>query len=120
MIIVTGRLATDPQDVHQLLADLKDGVERSRQEDGCQFYSFALEDEQLGALLTLQIWRDEEALAAHLCSPEIAQFISKWTDRYTVETKLYDATNQRPVGQWHNPELEGLIQASRVASNTED
>lgn len=120
MIIVTGRLSTDSQLVHALLADLKDGVERSRQEDGCQFYSFALEDEQLGSLLTLQIWRDEEALADHLCSAEIAQFISKWTDRYTVETKLYDATNERPVGQWHNPELERMIQASREGSSAKN
>jgi quinol monooxygenase YgiN len=114
MIIVSGRLSTHPERVHELLADLKNGEQRSRQEAGCEFYSFALEDESAGALLTLQQWSSEETLAAHLCTPEIAEFVKKWTGHYQVETKLYDAENQRPVGQWHNPKLEQLIKASRV------
>lgn len=113
MIIATGRISTDPDAVDELLADLNAGVQRTLKEDGCLFYSFALESASEGSLLTLQIWRDEEALAAHLCTPEIGAFIRKWTGRYEVSTKLYDATNERPVGVWNNPDLEDRIQESR-------
>lgn len=113
MLIATGRLETDPALVHELLADLRAGIERSLAEDGCQFYSFALEDAAAGRIITLQIWRDEEALAAHLCAPELGGLIERWTGRYTVHTRIYDAENERPVGQWHNPDLARMIEESR-------
>ena len=113
MIIVTGRISTDPAGVEELLNDLCAGIERSLEEEGCQFYSFAMEDVDAGFILTLQIWRDEEALAAHLSTPEIGAFIEKWTGRYNVGTKFYDATNERPVGVWNNPDLERIIRESR-------
>ncbi len=114
MLIATGRLETDPSLVHELLADLRAGIDRSLAEDGCQFYSFALEDAAAGRIITLQIWRDEEALAAHLCAPELAGLIERWTGRYTVHTRIYDAEGERPVGVWHNPALEGMIAAARA------
>ena len=114
MLIATGRLETDPSLVHELLADLRAGIERSLAEDGCIFYSFALEDAAAGRIITLQIWRDEEALAAHLCAPELASLIDRWTGRYTVHTKLYDAENERPVGAWHNPDLARMIAEART------
>jgi quinol monooxygenase YgiN len=113
MIIATGHLTTDPSLVHDLLADLRAGIDRSLQEDGCQFYSFALEDAGAGTIITLQIWRDEEALAAHLCAPEISDLVGKWSGRYQVGTRIYDADNERSIGDWHNPGLESLIQQSR-------
>ncbi|MEN3975755.1 antibiotic biosynthesis monooxygenase [Emcibacter sp. SYSU 3D8] len=114
MLIATGRLETDPSLVHDLLADLRAGIDRTLQEDGCHFYSFALEDAAAGTIITLQIWRDEEALAAHLCAPELGELVARWTDRFKVHTKLYDAENERPVGDWHNPDLARMIAESRT------
>ena len=116
MLIVTGRLQTDPSLVADLLADLRAGIARSLQEDGCQFYSFALEDAAAGTLLTLQVWRDEPALAAHLSTSDIATLIAKWGGRFEVYTRLYDAQNERPVGVWSDPALEKRIAESRVRS----
>jgi quinol monooxygenase YgiN len=113
MLIAAGRLETDPSLVHDLLADLRAGIERSLREDGCIFYSFALEDAKAGRIITLQIWRDEEALASHLCAPELAGLIDRWSGRYVVHTKLYDADNERPVGAWNNPVLAGMIAEAR-------
>jgi quinol monooxygenase YgiN len=114
MLIVTGRIATDPTLATELLADLRAGIARSMQEDGCEFYSFALEDAAAGTLLTLQIWRDEAALAAHLSTPDIAALVGKWGHRFNVQTRLYDATNERPVGVWSDPDLERQISQSRA------
>jgi quinol monooxygenase YgiN len=116
MLIVTGRISTDPTLVTELLTDLRAGIARSMQEDGCQFYSFALEDLAAGTLLTLQIWRDEAALAAHLSTPDIADLIGKWGRRFDVQTRLYDACNERPVGVWSDPDLERQIRESRARS----
>lgn len=113
MLMVTGRILTAPRLVVELLDDLQQGVERSRLEDGCFFYSFAMEDRRAGHLLTIQIWRDEAALAHHLATPEIGTFIAKWSGRYTVRTKLYDVDNERPVGVWSDPSLERLVRESR-------
>ena len=116
MILVPfiSQIATDPSLAAELLADLRAGIDRSLQEDGCQFYSFGLEDAAAGTLLTLQIWRDEAALAAHLATPDIGALVGKWATRFNVQTRLYDATNERPVGVWSNPEFERLISASRT------
>lgn len=114
MIIATGRISTDPAHVDELLGDLRAGIERTRAEDGCIFYSFAMEDAAAGAVLTLQIWRDEEALAVHLAAPEIGELVAKWADRYDVGTKFYDVTNERAVGVWNNPALGQMIADSRA------
>jgi quinol monooxygenase YgiN len=117
MLMVTGRICTAPRLAAELLNDLQQGVERSRGEDGCFFYSFAMEDGRAGHLLTIQIWRDEAALAGHLATPEIGTFIAKWTGRYDVQTKLYDVDNERPVGIWTDPAHERLVRESRSSSN---
>ena len=114
MLIVTGRILTSPAAVDELLADLRSGIPRSLQEDGCQFYSFGLEDAAAGSLLTLQIWRDESALAAHLCTSDIAALVGKWAGRFDVQTRLYDASNERAVGVWNDPTLQQLINESRT------
>lgn len=113
MIIVTGRISVDPASVEELLGDLRAGIDRSLKEDGCQFYSFAMEDAAAGHILTLQIWRDEEALAAHLAAPGIGDLVGKWDGRYNVGTKFYDVTNERAVGVWNNPALGEMIRESR-------
>lgn len=116
MLIATGRIETNPSVVHELLADLRAGIARSLEEDGCHFYSFAMEDAANGHILTLQLWRDEASLAAHLATRDIGRLVDKWTGRFTVHTKLYDAENERAVGAWNDPTLERVIQAGRAAA----
>lgn len=113
MLLVAGRIGVDPDLAAELLADLNAGVGASREEDGCLVYAFAMEDETAGHILTQQIWRDEAALAAHLCEPHIGKLVAKWNDRYRVETKLYDLSNPRAVGVWSDPTFEEKIRDSR-------
>ena len=113
MIIVTGRISVDHASVDELLDDLRAGINRSLAETGCQFYSFAMEDPAAGHILTLQIWRDEAALANHLAAPAIGELVDKWDGHYTVGTKFYDVTNERAVGVWNNQALGEMISASR-------
>ncbi len=113
MLLVAGRIAVAPPYTMELLADLDAGVPASRAENGCLFYAFGLESADAGHILTQQIWRDEAALAAHLCEPHIGKLVAKWNDRYRVETKLYDLSNPRAVGVWSDPVFEENIRNSR-------
>ncbi|RVQ65160.1 antibiotic biosynthesis monooxygenase [Croceicoccus ponticola] len=113
MLIVAGRIETARELVDELFTELRAGIEDSLREDGCRFYSFGMEDRDLGHILTLQIWRDEAALAAHLARPELGAIVGKWQDRFVVHTRLYDAANERMVGEWRDPAHERLIRESR-------
>lgn len=114
MLIVTGRIATQPELVEELFEDLRAGIADSLLEDGCEFYSFAMEDMAKGHLLTLQIWRDEAALAAHLSRPELGALVAKWQDYFDVQTKLYDTYGARNVGEWRDPANEERVRRSRT------
>ena len=113
MLLVAGRIAVDPALAAELLADLHWGVASSRSEAGCLFYSFGMEDAAAGHIITLQIWRDEAALAEHLCQPFIGKLVGKWDGRYDVQTKLYDLAHPRAVGVWSDPKFEAMIRESR-------
>ncbi len=64
MIIINGHIKTDPALVHDLAADLATGVERTKAEDGCIFYAFAIDDAAAGTILAVERWRDQASLDA--------------------------------------------------------
>lgn len=99
MIILNGRIKAAPADVRELAADLVAGVPRTRAEDGCLEYGFALEDAEAGTILVIERWRDQAALDTHLATPEIAELFGKWGGRFEVEVRMFDASNERAMGE---------------------
>ena len=95
MLMIAGHIKTDPSAARELADDLRAGIGRTLKEDGCLFYSFALDDEATGRVLVLERWRDEDALAAHLSAPEIADLMGKWEGRLALEVSKYDLSNER-------------------------
>ena len=98
MLIGIGHMKTDPSLVEELARDLRAGVEHSLTEDGCIFYSFALDDPAGGTVLVSECWRDLASLEAHLATPELQQFLQKWGERIEVDVMMYDATNPHRFG----------------------
>ena len=98
MIVITGHITVDPAEVHALAADLRAGVERTKAEDGCLFYAFAIDDEAAGTVLACERWRDEESLATHLATPAVADLFAKWGAKVSFAVVKHDATNERPMG----------------------
>lgn len=113
MLIVAGTIATDPDLVDDLLADLCAGIASSLAEEGCVAYHFAMEDRAAGHVLTFQAWRDERALALHLARPELGQLVARWQDRFDVRTRIYEGDAVRPVGEWRDPSNRRLVEDSR-------
>lgn len=95
MIIIMGHISTEPELVHDLVADLRAGLERSRAEDGCLFYSFTLDDADAGTVHVGERWRDEESLAAHLSTPEIGEMLGRWVGKISLDVRKFDASNER-------------------------
>ncbi|WP_156678074.1 putative quinol monooxygenase [Sphingomonas profundi] len=99
MIILNGRIKTSPEDVRALAADLVAGVARTRKEDGCIEYGFALEDAEAGTILVIERWRDQASLDTHLATPEIAELFGKWGGRFEAQVRMFDASNERGMGE---------------------
>lgn len=95
MLIINGHIKTDPANLHALAADLRAGVARTLKEDGCLFYTFAIDDEAVGSVLAVEHWRDQAALDAHLATPEVTELLGNWAHRVDIEVMKFDAANKR-------------------------
>ena len=72
MIIVAGTLTFDPEKAH-ILAEGFDKVQAATlEEDGCLGYDYFLSRHEPGVVLMFEKWESEEALAAHMQSPNMA------------------------------------------------
>jgi quinol monooxygenase YgiN len=76
MIVVIGRVRTDPDRRTQLI-DLGQRVaEASREEEGCLGYRLYEDTETPDAFVFIEEWADEEALQRHFATDHIAQFMA--------------------------------------------
>ena len=49
----------------------------TRGDDGCQAYGFYADLADENTILSLEIWRDQEALDAHMTHPHTQQFLTR-------------------------------------------
>jgi quinol monooxygenase YgiN len=66
MIVVTGVFMVEPADRDAFLEAAKEGMRRSRAEDGCQEYVLAADPLEPGRVVLSERWRDRAALDAHI------------------------------------------------------
>lgn len=69
------------------------------QEAGCITYCFAQDLVDPSIIRIFERWESQAALDAHIASPHMATFLAAVgsMDVVNVDTKLYDATNEREV-----------------------
>ncbi len=77
MLIVTGTVEVDPDQVDELMAAVRTATAATRVEDGCLAYSFSVDLLDPAIVNVVERWRDQEALTAHLASPHIAAFLTE-------------------------------------------
>ncbi len=99
MIIVAGHIRTKPELVEELAGILRAGIAETKLEDGCLDYNFALDDKAEGTILVYERWRDEAALTTHLGLPSIAELLSAWGDKIEAQVRIFDASNERGMGE---------------------
>jgi quinol monooxygenase YgiN len=95
MLIITGSMRVDPDDLPQFLADFDLLAAETRLRKGSISYDAALADAKAGLFLISERWADQASLDAHLAAADTVAFIDRWSGRMQGDLKKYDASNER-------------------------
>jgi quinol monooxygenase YgiN len=71
-LIVAGTIRVPPANVEALRPHMVTMIATTRAEDGCETYGFAEDVADPGLLHVFEVWRDQDALAAHARAPHMA------------------------------------------------
>lgn len=105
MLMITGLGRARAGRRSELVAAAAQVAQASRDDDGCLSYGFYNDIEEPDTLLSLEVWRDEAALAAHMGHEHTTAFLALAAD-------LLDGT---PVMEQHtigNPDPRPAADAS--------
>jgi quinol monooxygenase YgiN len=73
MYLVIAQAEALPERRHELVELLSAVAAAARLEPGCLSYRFTTDIEDETAFSSIEVWENEDAMAAHLGSPELAQ-----------------------------------------------
>ena len=77
MLIVIGSARALASHREELASAAREMAAAARGDDGCQAYGFYADLADENTILSLEIWRDREALNAHLAHPHTRQFLTR-------------------------------------------
>jgi len=100
MLIVAGEVKVESTtEVEKARAAIIAMVEASNAEPGCILYAFSQDLTDPTIIRITEKWQDQAALDAHFNAPHMATFMAAMADAKIVsmDTNLYDASNERPV-----------------------
>ena len=98
MIIVIVRAEVDPARIAELRPVLDTMMRATWEESGCLSYSMAIENEADGVISIVERWQDEAALRSHFGTAHMDVFNRSIKGAIrTMDAKIYDATNERPL-----------------------
>jgi len=75
MIIVTGYARFADGEIERLKPALEANIQATRAEAGCARYSYSVDISDPGLLHVAEEWSDEEAIAAHMAAPHMAELM---------------------------------------------
>ena len=75
MIIVTGQARFADGEIERLKPAFETNVRATRAEAGCARYSYAVDIADPNLLHISEEWSDEEAIAAHMAAPHMAELM---------------------------------------------
>ena len=64
--------------MHTFLAQARATIPDALAEEGCLFLSSTLDDADRGAVVTLERWRSQADLDAHLAEPAVRELFTRW------------------------------------------
>lgn len=99
MIVVTGTLELDPQDMDRAIGYVLDAVRETNREEGCITYGFYRDLENPGLFRIYEEWETEDQLAAHGKSEHMATFRKNLGTLRVLgrALKVFDGTNERTL-----------------------
>lgn len=98
-LIVAGTVRVPPENLSAFRPHMETMLARTRAEDGCLAYSYAVDVEDPGLVRVFEVWRDRAALDAHLAAPHLADWRAAWPAHGVSERrlKLYDVAAETPL-----------------------
>ena len=94
MIVVNATIETTPEDLEAVRDALVAMETASRQEHGCEDYTFSVELDIPTRLRLTERWKDAAALEAHFASPHMATFNQAMAAHppQRIDVRFYEAT----------------------------
>ncbi len=86
MLYVIGTVRMPPENLHDARPVMREMIEESLQEDGCEAYSYAEDVLEPGLIHVIEAWRDHDALDAHLASEHLEEWRANW-DRLGIHDR---------------------------------
>jgi quinol monooxygenase YgiN len=71
-ILVTGHFDLDPANREQAISTFSESMAATRQEDGCEAYTFSADLDDPGRFHVSEQWASQEAMDAHMAGPALA------------------------------------------------
>lgn len=86
---VVATIPAKPGSVAQILAVMQTLAEATRQEEGCLAYDLYESAAAPGTIVTVERWRGQADLDAHMTSPHIAQAFAAAADHLSGEVAIH-------------------------------
>lgn len=99
MIIVTGIIEVDAEDVWPVTTAAAKMIRATEAEPGCLSYRFSVDILKSNRFRLYEEWRDEAALEAHFRSPHMAEFRERLKDLRIT---------RREIVKFERPEVQPL------------
>lgn len=91
MFMIIGQMTMAKEAMGNYAEDVQSLIDKVVKEDGCKYYSLAVQDEEAGLICVTEIWSDEDALNVHLKQPWVQAFNEKYMSLLKSHTlKIYD------------------------------
>lgn len=78
MLLITGTVRLPADNLDRARPAMRAMIAASRAEDGCLDYGYAEDVIDRGLIHVRELWRDEEAFAAHLATGHLAAWRAAW------------------------------------------
>ena len=89
---VVATIPTDPEAGDAVRAGIAELVEATRAEDGCLSYEAFESTAQPGVYVTIESWRSQDDLDAHMTTPHIAKAFETLGDALPGEVAVHPLT----------------------------
>lgn len=99
-VIVAGTVRVPPENVEKLRPHMHIMLAASRAEDGCETYSYGFDAKEPGLVRVFEIWRDRDALNAHIKAPHMAPWRAAGTELGVSDRRLslYEVASETALG----------------------
>ena len=99
MIIVTGQARFADGEIARIKHALEKNVAATRAEPGCARYSYSVDISDPNLLHVAEEWSDEEAVAAHMAAPHMAELMAALGSAKleSISVNAYEAHFLKPL-----------------------